>query len=266
MSMSRRLVLAMALAAFAAAAPLASAHPAKPRLSRTLAKGDLVVIFSGVGGGSYRYHEPASGAGSACRSADTTYNEADSYRWYYRFVLPPGGGTSDAPAAVAGGGQITGTEQLLQCAGSAALTSTCTQTLRTPSGVSASDLAYPNIVVGAAGGLVTVGALGELIPASPQASCTGVGVLALNPVQGFSQLQAAVSIDRATLSATGDVTRHFTMAGSGLYSGLALSGSCNSGGCDVSDCHDSGGAGSGPPTSCSYNESYSGTIEVRIVR
>jgi hypothetical protein len=264
--MSRRLVLAIAVAAFAVTASLASAHSAKPKLARTLAKGDLVVIFSGAGGGSYRYHEPASGAGSACRSADTTYSEADSYRWYYRFVLPPGGGASDVAAAVAGGGEISGTEQLLQCAGLAALTSTCTETLRTPPAVNASDLAYPNVVVGAAGGLVTVGALGELITTSPQATCTGVGVLAPNPVQGFSQLQAAVSIDRATLAATGGVTRHFTMAGSGLYGGLALSGSCNSGGCDVGDCSDSGGAGSGPPTSCSFNESYSGTIEVRIVR
>jgi hypothetical protein len=264
--MPRRLVLAIALAALAASAPLAYAHSARPKLSRTLAKGDLVVIFSGVGGGSYRYHEPASGAGNACQRPDTTYSEADSYRWYYRFVLPPGGGTSDTPAAVAGSGQISGTEQLLQCAGAAALTSTCTQSLRTPPSTSASDLAYPNIDVGAAGGTITVGALGELIPASSQATCTGVGVLALNPVQGFSQLQAAVSIDRATLDSTGDVIRHFTMAGSGLYDSVALSGSCNSVGCDASDCSDSGGTGSGPPTSCSFDESYNGTIEVRIVK
>ncbi len=91
-------------------------------------------------------------------------------------------------------------------------------------------------------------------------------MLAPNPVQGFSQLQAAVSIDRAQLQSSGDVTRHFTMAGSGLYNGLALSGSCNSGGCDVSTCSDSGGTASGPPSSCSFNDSYSGTIEVRVVR
>jgi hypothetical protein len=264
--MSRRLVLAIALAALAATAPLAYARSARPKLAHTLAKGDLVVIFSGVGGGSYRYHEPASGAGNACHSPDTTYSEADSYRWYYRFVLPPGGGTSDVPAAVAGSGQINGTEQLLQCAGAAALTSTCTQNLRTPPSASSSDLAYPNIDVGTAGSTITVGALGELIPASSQATCSGVGVLALNPVQGFSQLQAAVSIDRSSLDATGDVTRHFTMAGSGLYNGIALSGSCNSGGCDTTDCSDSGGAGSGPPNSCNFAESYSGTIEVRLVR
>ena len=91
-------------------------------------------------------------------------------------------------------------------------------------------------------------------------------MLTPNPVQGFSQLQAAVSIDRASLQATGDVTRHVTMAGSGLYNGISLSGSCNSVGCDVADCSDSGGAGSGPPTSCSFSEGYSGTIEVRLVR
>ena len=103
--MRRRLVLAVALTAVTATAQLAYAHPAKPRVSRTLAKGDLVVIFSGSGGGGYRYHEPASGSGSACRTADTTYNETDTYRWYYRFVLPPGGGSSNSAAAVAAGGR-----------------------------------------------------------------------------------------------------------------------------------------------------------------
>jgi len=263
--MSRRLVLAIAIAAIAATAPLADAHSVKGKLSRTLAKGDMVVIFSGTGGGSYRYHQPPNGSANACRSADTTYNEADSYRWYYRFVLPPGGGSSDTPAAVSGGGLLTATEQLQQCAGSAALTSSCTQTLRTPPS-SSGDLAYPNIVLDVAGGSVTVGALGELIAVGSQPACTGVGVLAPNPVQGFSQLQAAVSIDRATLQASGDVSRHFTMAGSGLYKGIALSRSCNSGGCDTGDCSESGGASSGPPTSCNFNESYSGTIEVKLVR
>ena len=42
--------------------------------------------------------------------------------------------------------------------------------------------------------------------------------------------------------------------------------SCNSGGCDTSNCSDSGGAGSGPPDSCNFGESYAGTIEVRLVR
>lgn len=264
--MSRRYLIAIALTVAATAAPLVDAHAARPKNGGALAKGDLIVIFSGSGGGSYRYHEPADGSGGACRSADTSYSEADNYRWYYRFVLPPGGGSSDAPAAVAGGGQITAAEQLLQCAGSAALTSACTQTLRTPPFASAADLAYPGIVVGATGRLITVGALGELIPAAPAPTCTGVGVLTPNPVQGFSQLQAAVSIDRSLLQGSGDVTRHFTMAGSGLYDGLALSGSCNSGGCDAEDCSDSGGTGSGPPTSCSFSEGYSGTIEVRVVK
>src|ERR1700722_10132230 len=143
--MSRRLVLAIVVA-LAATASITDANAARRGVSRSLAKGDIVVIFSGAGGGSYRYHEPAVGSGNACRSADTTYAEADSYRWYYRFVLPPGGGSSDTPAAVSGGGQVTATEQLLQCAGSAALTSTCTQALRTPP-ASSSDLAYPNIVL-----------------------------------------------------------------------------------------------------------------------
>jgi len=264
--MRKRYLLAIALTVAAATAPLADAHGVGRKNVGPIAKGDLIVIFSGAGGGSYRYHEPADGSAGACHSPDSSYTEADNYRWYYRFVLPAGGGSSDTPAAVAGGGQISATEQLLQCAGSAALTSTCIQTLRTPASASTQDLAYPGVVVGSTDKLVTVGALGELVPATAEPTCTGVGVLIPNPVAGFSQLQAAVSIDRSDLQSSGDVVRHFTMAGSGLYNGLALSGSCNSVGCDVQDCSDSGGTGSGPPTSCNFSEGYSGTIEVRIVK
>ena len=87
--MSKRFLIAIALTVAAAAAPLSDAHAARPKNGGALAKGDLIVIFSGGGGGSYRYHEPADGSGAACRSADTSYSEADSYRWYYRFVPPP---------------------------------------------------------------------------------------------------------------------------------------------------------------------------------
>jgi len=97
--MFRRLGWIIAVSAAAAAggpAPLASALAARSPETRGLPKGDLVVTFSGTGGGSYRFHQPAvGGGGSACRVADATYTEADSYRWSYRFVLPPGGGSSD---------------------------------------------------------------------------------------------------------------------------------------------------------------------------
>jgi len=257
------MLVTIAVAA-AVAAPLPSALAARSHDTRVLPKGDLIVIFSGSGGGSYRYHQPQQGQGGACRSADTNYSETDSYRWYYRFVLSPGGGSSDIPVAAAGGGQLQGSEQLSQCAGTAALTSTCTQALHTPSALNSADLAYPGVVLGGLGRTITVGAIGELIPS--QIQCSGLSVFAPNPVQGFSQLQASVTVDRAALEQTGELTRHFTMAGSGLYDGVTLASSCNSTSCDASDCSLDASPAGGPPVSCSYGESYSGTIEIRLVR
>src|ERR1039458_8695069 len=110
--MSRKLVWIIAVSAAAAGAPpLASALAARGTEPRALPKGDLVVTFSGTGAGSYRFHQPALGGdGSACRVADTTYTEIDTYHWSYRFVLPPGGGSSDTPSTQAGGGQLSGTQ------------------------------------------------------------------------------------------------------------------------------------------------------------
>ncbi len=264
--MSRKLFwIAVVSAAAAGAAPL-GALAARSGEPRALPKGDLVVTFSGTGGGSYRYHQPAlGGSGSACRAADTTYTEIDTYHWSDRFVLPPGGGASDAPSPQAGGGQLSATEQLLQCAGTAAVTSTCTQALRAPFSGSSADLAYPGVTVGASGRFVTAGAVGELVVATPQPTCSGLGVRVGNLVEGFSQLQASVSFPRALLASTGDAVRRFTMAGSGLYRGVTLSGACDSASCAVSTCTD-GSGGVGAPSACSFNESYSGTIEVRVVR
>lgn len=61
------------------------------------------------------------------------------------------------------------------------------------------------------------------------------------------------------------MTRRFTMAGSGLYAGVALAGSCSATGCDVKNCVDDGAAGPAP-SSCSFSAGYTGTIEVRVVR
>jgi hypothetical protein len=263
--MSLRTLAALALLA-AFAAPLADAHAAHSRYRHALVKGDLLITFRGSGQGSYRYHEPAVGSGAACRSADTTYGETDSYDWDYRFMVPPTGVTGAPPILLLGGGEMNATQLLAQCAGAAAVTSTCTQALNTPTSASAQDLAYPSVVLSAAGKLVTIGVLGEMNTATPQAQCTGLNVFEPNPVEGFSQLQASVSFPRSQLQSTGVVVRHFTMAGSGLYNGVALSGSCDSVGCDVRNCDDSGGAGSGPPSSCSFSEGYSGTIEVRVIR
>ena len=103
-TVSFRLLGIIAVSAVAAGTPLASALAANSKGERALPKGDLVVTFGGSGGGTYRFHKPAVGGSgaSACRVADTTYAEIDSYRWSYRFVLPPAGGSSTAPSAPAG--------------------------------------------------------------------------------------------------------------------------------------------------------------------
>ncbi|HVC84188.1 MAG TPA: hypothetical protein VNC12_02950 [Solirubrobacteraceae bacterium] len=268
--MSRGLgwIIAVSAAAVAAgSAPLASAFTASSPDRRGLSKGDLVVTFSGSGGGGYRFHQPAvGGSGSACRVADATYSEADSYRWSYRFVLPPGGGSSDTPSTLAAGGQLSGTEQLVECAGATAVTSTCTQALRAPLADNPADLGYPEVTVGAAGRFVTVGAVGELIRSTPP-DCTGFAVVVGNLVEGFPRLQASVGFPSALLASTGDAVRRFTMAGSGRYRGVMLSGDCDSASCAIGTCTDgSGGGGVGAPSACSFSESYSGTIEVRVVK
>ncbi len=264
--MFRRFGWTIAVAAVAiGAAPLASALAARSPETRGLPKGDLVVTFSGTGGGSYRFHQPAvGGAGSACRVADATYTETDSYRWSYRFVLPPGGGSSDTPSTLAAIGQLSGTEQLVECVGAAPVTSTCTQALGAPVTDNPADLAYPGVTVGAAGRFVTVGAVGELLRSTPP-DCTGFDVVVGNLVEGFPRLQASVGFSSALLASAGDVVRRFTMAGSVPYNSVALSGACDSASCSTNTCSE----GSGPaqaPSECSFNESYSGTIEVRVVR
>jgi hypothetical protein len=257
--------VAAVAAAFAVAAPGALAAHA-PARSTSFARGDLVVIFSGTGGGSYRFHQPPQGAGSACRVADTTYGETDTYRWSYRFVVPPSGGSSDTPVALSASGELASSEQLLQCAADAAATTSCTQLLRAPGPDNSSDLAYPGVTVSLAGRFLDIGAVGELVAASPQPSCTGVGVLLANPLPAYSQLQAGVDISRAALAASGDVTRRFTITGSGLYTGLPLGANCDSTTCETTNCSDTATPNPDGPSSCSYEESFSGTIEVRVVR
>jgi hypothetical protein len=253
------------MAALLVAAPpaLAAAHTRHT----ALAKGDLVVTFSGAGSGSYHFHEPAVGVGAACKVADTTYSETDSYHWIYRFVVPPTGGSSDTPIALTAEGQLSSNQQLLQCAGNAAVTSTCTQALRAPAPANDTDLTYPGVTVGVFGRSVTVGALGELVPATAQPQCSGIGVLLPNPLEAFAQLQANVSISRADLASSGDVIKRYTITGSGLYAGVALSGSCDSASCDPATCATTATPGGGGATNtCAFDESYSGTIEVRVVK
>ncbi len=146
----------------------------------------------------------------------------------------------------------------------AASTSSCTQSLRPPSSQGGDDLAYPGVTVVLSGRLVTIGAVSELLrSASP--ACTGAGALEPNLVQGYTGLQASVSFPRSLLLRTGDYKAPFTIGSSGLYSDVALSGSCNSTSCDTTDCSQDLPGGGGPPSSCTFNETFSGTIEVRVI-
>jgi hypothetical protein len=243
-------------------APLSAAQAAHPRVPLTAPRGDLLVTFSGTGGGSYRYHVPMTGGGASCRTPETTYTETDAYRWSYSFVLSPGGGTSDTPFSLLGGGSVSSAQQEDQCGALAANTSVCRAGLRTPLQTASGDLAYPGVNVAVSGRLVTVGAVGELVRAAP--GCTGIGTLLPNLVTGYTGLQATVSVSRAELIRDGVVRAPFSISGSGLYAGVALSGSCSSTTCDTANCATD--ASAGPLRSCSFGESYSGVIEIRIIR
>jgi hypothetical protein len=243
--------------------PLSAAQAAHPRVPLSAPRGDLLVTFSGTGGGSYRYHEPVvGGSGSSCRTAETSYTETDTYHWSYSFVLGPGGGTSDTPFSLLGGGNVSSTQQQDQCGGVAANTSVCREGLRTPLPTASGDLTYPGVNVAVSGRLITVGAVGELVRGTP--FCAGIGTLLPNLVTGYAGLQATVSIPRAQLIRAGDVRAPFTITGSGLYGGVALSGTCNSTTCDTANCTTDVPAASA--RSCSFDESYSGVIEIRVIR
>lgn len=185
--------LASVVVTLAVAAGPSSAVAARQHASTALPKGAIVVTFSGTGSGSYRFHQPAGVTAGACRTPDTTYAETDAYHWSYRFVLPPTGGSNDTPTILAAGGLLGASTQTQACGGAPALSGTCTEALRGPLATSSTDLAYPGVIVATAGRLITVGAVGELVAGSPP-TCSGVGTLSLNPIQGYSQLQASVSI------------------------------------------------------------------------
>jgi hypothetical protein len=226
-------------------------------------RGYLIVTFSGTGGGSYRFQHPD---GAGCRDAATSYSETDSYSWSYTFVVPPTGGRSGGPLALSGAGLLSATQQSDRCGGLAPVTSGCTQSLRPPEAADATDLDYPGIDVVESGRQITVGALGELVGADAQAACSDNASLLANPVPGYAELQASVTFPRAALARTGVYRAPFTMAGAGLYAGVALSGSCNSTSCDTGNCSADQPTASGPSASCSFSEGYSGTIVVRVAR
>jgi hypothetical protein len=259
--MRRRSVLLASVCAAAALLPSADVAAAGRRMLAP--RGYLVVTFSGSGGGSYRFRDPA---GAACRAAATSYAESDSYSWSYTFVLPPTGGRSGAPVTMSGTGLLSATEQTDRCDGAAVAPSGCTQSLRPPAPADAADLDYPGANVVESGRQITVGALGELVGAAAQPSCSGAANLLPNPVPGYAELQASVTFPRAQLSRAGVYRGTFTMAGAGLYAGVALSGSCNSTGCDTGNCSTAEASPPGPPATCSFGEGYSGSIVVRVAR
>ena len=250
-----------------ASAALLWASPVGAASHRLLApRGDLLITFSGSGGGGYRFHDPASGAGSGCRSADTTYVESDSYTWSYTFAVPPAGGRGVAPLSSSGSGLLISTQQTARCGGTPGATTSCTQSLRTPTQANSADLDYPGVDVTVSGRQITVGGLGELLRSPAQSFCTGGDGFVPNLVAGYAGLQASVSFSRAQLARNGSYRGTFTMAGAGLYAGVPLSGGCNATSCDTSNCATDLPGGPGAPNSCSYNESYSGTIEVRVIK
>jgi hypothetical protein len=249
----------------AAAAALSAAPAAIGGVRLQGPRGYLLVTFSGTGGGGYRFHTPPAGAGAACRQPDTTYAETDSYNWSYTFLVSPTGGSGGAPFQESGGGQISSTEQTLRCAGDPAAATTCSEQLRTPPTTATTDVAYPDVNVALSGRQVTVGALGELTAAAP-ATCAGGGTLLPNLIAGWAQLQGSVTFPRALLLRPDGYSAPFTMSGAGLYDGVALSGQCSSRGCDATTCAEDLPAGPGAPTSCAYDEDYTGTIDIRVLR
>lgn len=259
----RKLLLFGVIAALAA--PLASAQGARVHAGAA-PYGDIEVTFSGSGGGAYRYHEaPVGGSGASCRSPGQGYAESDSYSWSFSFAVAPGGGATQAPIATSGSGLLSGAEQIGACAGAPTQSGACQQLLGAPPPSDSGDVAYPGVSVVIAGREVTVGALAELVVEPAQPGCSGIATLIPNPVPGWSELQASVSFPRALLARPDGYTAPITMSGAGLWAGTPLSGACNSSACNGATCVADEPAG-GSRTACSFDESYSGTIEIRVVR
>jgi len=245
---------------------LAGAQAAGAGVRVPASRGSLLITFSGVGGGSYGFHHPADAAGRSCEHAETTYDQTDSYSWSYTFVVPPGGGPSDAPLSLSGSGVLASIEQTSRCGDAQGRVTSCTQSLRAPTSANLSDLAYPEVNVVASTRQITIGAFGELVRAGAQASCSGPGSFIPNLVRGYAEVQASTTFPRALLNRPAGYTATFSMGGPGLYAGTSLSGSCTGATCDPLDCTQDEPAGGSPLSSCSFGESYTGTIEVRAVR
>lgn len=227
----------------------------------------IVVTFAGSGAGGYRYRVPAPRVGldtASCPTPALSYSERDSYSWRFTFVVPAGGAVLDGPSRSLGAGLLSGSTS--QCAGSAMTVASCSLQLAAPTPLDSDDLDYPAVSVTVTRTHLTVGLIGELVPSARVASCADGASYQPNPVEGFTQLQANVTISRAALSRDGQISAPFTMADSGLFAGVALSRGCDGLTCQPQSCQDSALVPGAPGASCSYFEGYAGTVEIRVVK
>jgi hypothetical protein len=225
--------------------------------------GSIVVTFVGSGAGSYRYSVSpgASGLGDAsCTNPAVSYSERDSYSWRFTFMVAHNGGVLAGPLASQGSGLLSATTS--RCA-SASTAASCSLQLTAPTLADSDNLDYPDVSVTVTGSHITVAVIGELV-LSPTATGCGGGAYQPSPVVGFNQLQANVTVSRSALERSGHVSAPFTMAGSGLFAGVALSGACDGLTCQPQSCADVAASSGGTTAACSYNESYAGTVQVRV--
>jgi hypothetical protein len=260
---------AMPALSLASRAPSAQTgrHSAERRALGAGSSANIVVTFAGSGAGGYRYRVPAAGAGLfavSCPTPAVSYSEHDSYSWRFTFIVPAAGAVLDGPSRSLGGGLLSGSTS--QCAGSATTVTSCSQQLGAPTPLDNDDLGYPAVSVTVTRSHLTIGVIGELVPSAPAASCANGGSYQPNPLAGFTQLQANVTIQRAALERDGHVSVPFTMADSGLFAGVALSGGCDALTCQPLSCQSAGAAPGGRGADCSYYEGYAGAVEVRVAK
>ena len=232
-------------------------------------RGDLLVTFSGTR--RRRLPLPRARAGGAGRRVPGARHELrrDRHLQLERHVRRAARAAARATrrSTLAGGGQLTASEQLGPCAGAAAVD----EHLHAVAAAAASGrrrrprLSRRDVV--ASGRLVTVGALGELLRGARSRRAPAAARSSRTSSQGYSQLQASVSVPARAAAA------HRRLRGA-VHDGRLrpLRGRRAERQLQLDElrhqqlhrrtCR----AAAAPPSSCSFDESYSGTIEVRVVR
>jgi len=257
-------------AASVAKLPVRDARGAPQRSDRdrtaagSASPGSIVVTFVGSGSGSYRYSVSPQGnspGDASCTGPAVSYSERDSYSWRFAFVVAHGGGVLDGPLTSQGSGSLSASTA--HCASALTGAASCGLQLTAPTPADNDDLDYPDASVTVTGSHVTVAVIGELV-LGPTATGCGAGAYQPSPVVGFNQLQANVTVSRSALERSGHVSAPFTMAGSGLFAGVPLSGACDGMTCQPQTCGDAAAGPGGTTAACSYDEAYAGTVEVRV--